>query len=159
MASIQNLVDSGVAMPGSQPARAAAGERKDFLGRGWAMPVALDPLTGLVASARYEEDIRQAIRIILETAPGERVMRPDFGCGIHELVFAAIDSTALQRVRSLVEEALRRYEARIDVLSVIADEDATAEGMLLVEIEYRVRKTNQLGNFVFPFYFREGGQP
>jgi phage baseplate assembly protein W len=134
-------------------------ERKAFLGRGWAMPVALDPQTGLVATVAYEEDIRQSILIILETAPGERVMRPNFGCGIHELVFAAVDSTTVQRVRSTVEEALRRCEARIDVLNVNVDEAATSEGKLLVEIEYRVRKTNQLGNLVFPFYFREGGRP
>ena len=134
-------------------------ERKDFLGRGWAMPVALDPRTGLVATVAYEEDIRQSILIILETAPGERVMRPNFGCGIHELVFAALDSTTLQRIRSTVEEALRRCEARIDVLDVNVDEAATTEGKLIVEIEYRVRKTNQIGNLVFPFYFREGGRP
>jgi phage baseplate assembly protein W len=135
------------------------GERKEFLGRGWAMPVELDPRTGMVASVAYEEDIRQSILIILKTAPGERVMRPNFGCGIHELVFTAVDSTAIQLIRSSVEEALRRFEARIDVLGVTVDEDATAEGKLLVEIEYRVRKTNQTGNLVFPFYFREGGQP
>jgi uncharacterized protein len=134
-------------------------DRKDFLGRGWAMPVALDPRTRQVAFAEYEDDIRQAIFIILETAPGERLMRPNFGCGIHELVFAALDSTTLQRIRSEVQDALRRYEARIDVLGVGVDEAASAEGKLLVEIEYRVRKTNQLGNLVFPFYFLEGGRP
>ncbi len=134
-------------------------DRKDFLGRGWAMPVALDPRTGLVASVAYEEDIKQSILIILETSPGERLMRPNFGCGIHDLVFAAVDSTTLQRVRSTVEEALRRCEARIDVLNVNVDEAATIDGQLLVEIDYRIRKTNQLGNLVFPFYFREGGMP
>lgn len=133
-------------------------ERKDFLGRGWASPVTLDPATGRVAAAAYEDDIRQSILIILETAPGERVMRPDFGCGIHELVFGAIDSTMLQRVRSVVEEALRQYEARIDVLGVDADADGAAVGLLKVEVEYRVRKTNQTGNLVFPFYYREGGR-
>jgi hypothetical protein len=134
-------------------------ERKDFLGRGWAMPVQLDPRTGVVASVAYEEDIRQSILIILETAPGERVMRPNCGCGIHELVFTAVDSTTIQRIRSVVEEALRRCEARIDVLGVNVNEDATSEGELKVEIEYRVRKTNQTGNLVYPFYFREGGRP
>lgn len=134
------------------------GERKDFLGRGWAFPVELDPRTGLVASVAHEEDIRQSMMIILETAPGERVMRPNFGCGIHELVFAAVDSTVIQLIRSTVDEALRRCEARIDVLGINVDEEATSEGKLLVEIDYRVRKTNQTGNLVFPFYFREGGQ-
>jgi phage baseplate assembly protein W len=134
-------------------------ERKDFLGRGWARPVELDRRTGKVATAEYEEDIRQSIRIILETAPGERVMRPNFGCGIHELVFSAVDSTAIQRIRSVVEEAMRRCEARIEVLNVNVDEAATVKGELLVELEYRVRKTNQIGNLVFPFYFGEGGRP
>ena len=137
----------------------APDDRKQFLGRGWAMPVALDPRTGLVASVAYEDDIRQSILIVLETAPGERVMRPDFGCGIHELVFAAVDSTTLRRVRSTVEEALRRCEARIDVIDVAVSAAATFDGQLVVEIDYRVRATNQLGNLVFPFYFREGGRP
>lgn len=137
----------------------AMDEQKALLGRGWAWPVQLDPRTGLVASVAHEEDIRQSIRIILETSPGERVMRPNFGCGVHDLVFEAMDSTTIQRIRSTVEEALRRCEARIDVLSVEVDESATSEGKLLVEIEYRVRKTNQVGNLVFPFYFREGGLP
>lgn len=123
------------------------------------MPVDLDRRTGLVATSEYEDDIRQSIRIILETAPGERVMRPNFGCGIHDLVFAALDSTTLHRICTLVEEALRRCEARVDVLDVTVDEDANSEGELLVQVEYRVRKTNQVGNLVFPFYFREGGRP
>jgi len=70
-----------------------------------------------------------------------------------------VDSTVLQRVRSTVEEALRRCEARIDVLGVNVDEAPSIDGQLVVEIEYRVRNTNQLGNVVFPFYFREGGSP
>ena len=86
-------------------------------------------------------------------------MRPNFGCGIHDLVFTAVDTTTIQRIRSVIEEALRRYEARIEVLGVTVDEDATSEGKLLIELEYRVRKTNQIGNLVFPFYFREGGRP
>jgi phage baseplate assembly protein W len=134
-------------------------ERRDFLGRGWGMPVSLDPRTGAIATAEYEEDVRQSLRIILETAPGERVMRPNFGCGIHDLVFTALDSTTLQRIRSVVEESLRRYEARVDVLEVNVDEAATSEGKLLVEVDYRIRRTNQLGNLVFPYYFREGGRP
>lgn len=133
--------------------------RKDFLGRGWAMPVDVDPRTGHVAYAEYDNDIAQAILIVLETAPGERVMRPEFGCGIHDMVFTSLDSTTLQRIRSLVDDALRRYEARIEVLAVTVAEDATFDGHLDVSIDYRVRQTNQLGNLVYPFYFREGGQP
>lgn len=138
---------------------ASVNQGKDFLGRGWAAPVALDPRTGLVASVAYEDDIRQSILIILETAKGERCMRPDFGCGIHDLVFTSLDSTSLQRIRSEVTDALTRFEARIDLLNVNVDSQATLQGELLVEVEYRVRATNQLGNLVFPFYFQEGGRP
>ena len=124
------------------------------------MPVALDPRTGLVASVAYEDDIRQSILIILETAPGERVMRPNFGCGIHELVFTALDSTTLQRIRSDgrggaaplrgAHRRARRQRRR--------GRDAR-RASCSSKIEYRVRKTNQIGNLVFPFYFREGGRP
>jgi phage baseplate assembly protein W len=107
--------------------------------------------------AEYEADVRQAIRIIIETRRGERVMRPEFGCGIHDLVFDVIDTSLLTRIETEVRESLLRYEARIDVLDVRADLAHAAHGTLLVEIEYRVRRTNQTGNFVFPFYFREGG--
>ena len=133
------------------------GERKEWLGRGWAYPVRIDPATGGVAVSEYEADIRQSIVIILGTAPGERVMRPDFGCGIHELVFEVMDVATLTRVETAVRDAMIRYEARIEVLSVNVDPLGAAEGRLTIELEYRVRRTNQLGNLVYPFYFREGG--
>lgn len=132
-------------------------ERKDWLGKGWAYPLRIDPVSGGIASAEAEADIHQAIRIILGTAPGERVMRPDFGCGIFELAFEVIDVATLTRVETTVREALTRYEARIELLSVRADPFEAANGMLLIELEYRIRRTNQLGNLVYPFYFREGG--
>jgi phage baseplate assembly protein W len=132
---------------------------KAFLGRGWSAPMALDPRTGLVKSVQYEDDIRQSILIILMTAPGERMMRPDFGCGIHDLVFTSLDSTTIQLIGTSIEDAMRRWEPRIELLNVTVDEAATSEGILLVQLEYQVRRTNQLGNLVFPFYFKEGGQP
>lgn len=135
----------------------AVDEQKEWLGRGWAFPVRLDPLTGKVALAEYEDDIRQAIMIIVRTKRGERIMRPDFGCGIHDLVHDVIDTAMLTRVETEVRESLTRYEARIEVLAVRADPLQAAEGVLLIELEYRVRRTNQTGNFVFPFYFRESG--
>jgi phage baseplate assembly protein W len=132
-------------------------QQKDWLGRGWAYPLEFERATGSIAVAEFEEDIRQAMRIILGTARGERVMRPDFGCGIHELVFEVVDTSALTRVETEVRESLVKYEARIEVLNVHADPFEAADGKLLVEIEYRIRRTNQTGNFVYPFYFREGG--
>ena len=132
-------------------------EQKDWLGRGWAYPVQIDRSTGAVEISEYEEDIHEAMRIILGTARGERVMRPDFGCGIHDLVFEVIDTATLTRVETAVRESLTKYEARIEVLGVDVDPLEAADGKLLVEIDYRIRITNQIGNFVYPFYFREGG--
>jgi uncharacterized protein len=132
-------------------------EQKDWLGRGWAYPTQVDPTTGSVAVAEYEADIRQAILIILETSRGERVMRPDFGCGIHDLVFDTIDVATLTRIESAVRDCLIKYEARIEVISVRADPFEAANGLLHIELEYRVHRTNQTGNLVYPFYFREAG--
>ena len=132
-------------------------ERKDWLGRGWVYPVRIDPHTGGIAFAEYEADIRQSIMIILGTSRGERVMRPDFGCGIHDLVFEVVDVATLTRVEAAIDDAMTKYEARIEVLSVRANPLLAAEGQLLIELEYRVRRTNQIGNLVYPFYFREGG--
>jgi uncharacterized protein len=132
-------------------------ERKEWLGRGFAYPVQVDAASGGLAIAEYELDVRESIQIILGTARGERVMRPDFGCGIHDLVFEAIDRNTLTLVEASVRDALKLYEARIEVLSVTSNPIAAEDGQLLIELEYRVRKTNQLGNIVYPFYFREGG--
>lgn len=132
-------------------------EQKDWLGLGWHNPVAIDPRTGMVALAAYEDDIRQSIIIILMTERGERVMRPDFGCGIHGLVYAVIDTATLTRVEAEVRESLIKYEARIEVIGVKALPLRAAEGILDVELEYRVRRTNQTDNLVYPFYYREGG--
>jgi phage baseplate assembly protein W len=132
--------------------------KKEFLGRGWAFPVQLDPQFGSVATAEFEDDVRQAIRIILGTAPGERVMRPDFGCGIYDLVFEVIDTTTMTRITNVVTDALTRYEPRIELTDVSVDPLWASEGRLEVNVEYRIRRTNQVGNLVYPFYFREGGQ-
>jgi uncharacterized protein len=132
-------------------------KQKEWQGRGWSNRIRIDPRTGWIALIAYEDDIHQSIEIILSTGRGERVMRPDFGCGIHDLVYDVIDIAMITRVETEVRESLVKYEARIEVLRVAADPRQAAEGMLLVEIEYRVRQTNQTGNLVYPFYFREGG--
>lgn len=134
-------------------------DKKEFLGRGWAFPVSLDPYNGAVATSEYEDDVRQAIRIILGTSPGERVMRPDFGCSIYDLAFENIDSSTIVRIKSVVEDALTRYEPRIELVEdVTVDPYRAEEGIFDIHVSYRVRLTNQTGNLVYPFYFREGGQ-
>ena len=129
---------------------------KEFLGKGWAFPFLVERDRGRIALSAYEDDIRESIRIILTASKGERMMRPDFGCGIHELVFGAINAALITRVESDVTEALREFEPRIDVLKVTVDQQFVADGRLDVAIDYRVRTTNQPGNLVFPFYFKEG---
>lgn len=128
---------------------------REFLGTGWAFPVALTADTGLVQRVSYEDDIKQSILIILSTAKGERVMRPDFGCGIHDLVFAAVSTQLIAQIETTVRDALRTHEARIDVRRVEVDSSKLAGGRLDVVIDYQVRATNQPGNFVYPFYFQE----
>lgn len=134
-----------------------ADKQKIWMGRGWGYPVMVDPLTGDIAMSVHEEDIRQSLRIILGTARGERVMRPAFGCGIHDLVYDALDTALVTRIEASVREAILRYEARIELLDVSVDTRDFLRGQLVVQIEYRVRQTNQRDNLVYPFYFREGG--
>src|SRR5262249_52756956 len=130
--------------------------QKEWLGRGWAYPVMIDPNTGRIRLDAYEDDIHEAIGIILNTARGERVMRPDFGCGIYDLVFDVMDVAMITRVQAEVRDSIVKYEARIELIRVDANPIHAADGVLLIGLEYRVRRTNQTGNYVFPFYFREG---
>lgn len=130
---------------------------KAFLGIGWAFPVETTP-SGEIALATYEEDIRQAVQIILGTAKGERVMRPDFGAGLHSLVFEPISATTMALVRHLVEEALIQWEPRIDSILVKVSAEPSV-GRLDIDIRYRVRTTNTFYNLIYPFYLMEGQQP
>lgn len=132
-------------------------QQKQWQGVGWAYPVRIDATTGAIAFSRHEVDIRESIRIILATARGERVMRPDFGCGIHDLVYDVIDVAMLTRVETEVRESITRYEPRVELIGVKADPFEAADGRLLVEVDYRIRQTNQSDNLVYPFYFREDG--
>jgi phage baseplate assembly protein W len=127
---------------------------KAFLGIGWSFPVAPDAAAQDVARVEYEEDIRQAIRIILETSPGERVMRPDFGSGLRAMVFEPLNYTTLALVKQRVEQALVVWEPRIDVREVTIS--GAARNRLDIDIRYEVRATNTFYNLVYPFYLQEG---
>jgi phage baseplate assembly protein W len=124
-----------------------------FLGKGWAFPVCVE--AGQVATAAYDEDVRQAILIVLGTDPGERIMRPDFGAGLSAFVFEPMTPTTLEALRQRVQEALVDWEPRIDVekVTVTAVPD---EGKVLIDMAYRVRATNSHQNLVYPFYVEEG---
>jgi uncharacterized protein len=126
-----------------------------FLGAGWAFPVARDA-EGEAALAADAQDVREAIEIILATNPGERVMRPDFGAGLGALVFEPIGATTAALVRHRVEDALVRFEPRIDVLDVEVSAPSPTAGQLDISIDYRIRSTNTFYNLVYPFYLLEG---
>lgn len=128
---------------------------REFLGQGWAFPVGVDA-EGKIKITREEEDIRQAIWIILSTAKGERVMRPDFGCGIHDFVFASINTANVALIENSVREALTLWEPRIEVTDVQVSTEHVARGQLLVSVDYKVRTTNNRFNLVYPFYLTEG---
>lgn len=128
---------------------------KPFLGVGLDFPVNVDS-TGELNIAEYEESVRQSIWIILGTAKGERVMRPEFGCDIYDLVFAVNSSSTAGKLSYAVRQALLHFEPRIDVLDVKVDSAGT-DNTLLLNIEYEVRATNNVFNMVYPFYFERNG--
>lgn len=136
-----------------------SGDGKEFLGAGVAFPLRLD--AGRIAMNSYEDHVHQSILLILQTAKGERMMRPDFGAGLHNLVFEPVNPTTTARVKHEVEEALIRFEPRIDVLKVEVtvdqkDLDPKEEYKLLINIQYRVRRTDTIFNLVYPFYLERG---
>ncbi|HKC27617.1 MAG TPA: GPW/gp25 family protein [Jatrophihabitans sp.] len=122
-----------------------------FIGRGFCWPMEVDH-TGSIRLAETTEDIEAAIRIILLTAPGERVMRPEFGCRIWEMLFEPITPNLLGMISAAVRDALAQWEPRIDVVSVVPKAENPDNGLVSVVITYLVRTTNNQRNLVFPFY-------
>jgi len=123
----------------------------EIIGSGLAFPLQVDRRGG-IALARDETDIEQAIELILGTAPGERPMRPEFGCGVHDFVFDSIDAGTVGKMEEAIRDALDRWEPRVIVQTVEFDLDHVGEGRLVIDIGYRVRVTNTLRNLVYPFY-------
>ncbi len=130
---------------------AATGKQTDFLGVGWAFPPGIDA-RGRLALSRQERDVEEAIYMILLTPTGQRLMRPDFGCRIHELIFAPNDATTAGLATYYVREALGMWEPRIDVHDVDAETDPTNSGRLWIRIEYEIKATLDRRTLVFPFY-------
>jgi phage baseplate assembly protein W len=123
----------------------------EIIGSGLAFPLQVDRRGG-IALARDEQDIDQAIQLILGTAPGERPMRPEFGCGVHDFVFDTIDAGTVGRMEEAIRSALARWEPRIEVTSVAFDVTHAVEGLLTIDIGFTVRATNTDRNLVYPFY-------
>lgn len=127
-----------------------------FFGRGWKFPITIDERGG-IALSEYDKKIRESIVIILSTAKGERVMRPDFGCDIHDFAFSVINTSILTLIKSAVKEALLLWEPRIEVLDVETFTEKINDGILSIGINYKIRTTNTVFNMVYPFYLKSGG--
>lgn len=127
----------------------------DFIGRGWAFPIRTDANGGIALVGR-EHEIQEAIRLIVSTSPGERPMRPDFGCRIHDFVFSPTDGATAAAISAEVTNALTRWEHRIDVDDVVVLYTAEDPTVLYIDIHYRLKQTNDRHNLVFPFYVIPG---
>ncbi len=123
-----------------------------FLGTGWAFPPAFDGAACATALVAAEEDVHQALRILLSTNPGERVMRPTWGGGLRRMVFEHLDQSTVTALRDTIEQAVRFHEPRVKLDGVDVDLDARVEGLLRLTLRYTLRRTNTRHNLVFPFY-------
>ncbi|MEE6282115.1 GPW/gp25 family protein [Georgenia sunbinii] len=124
---------------------------QEFIGTGWAFPLRTDA-TGRIALVSDQREIEESIRLILATSPGERPMRPEFGCSVHDYVFAPADASTAGDIAYAVRVALERWEPRVELSGVSVRFDAVDDGVLYIDISYSVRGTNDPRNLVFPFY-------
>ncbi len=129
---------------------------KSFLGTGWGFPPAFSNKAAEVAMLSDVEDIQSSLEILLTTRPGERVMRPDYGCNLDELLFEPLTTTFKTYIKDLVSTAILYYEPRIEVNNIELDDTGELEGRIVISIDYTVSATNTRFNFVFPFYKKEG---
>jgi uncharacterized protein len=124
---------------------------RTLVGRGWAFPPRMGPQGGVLLASEHDE-IDQAIHIILSTSPGERVMRPTFGCRLHDLIFAPNNSHTAAQARRYVEEALGMWEPRINVRRIDVHPDEDADHCLVIEVAYEIKATHDQRSLVYPFY-------
>jgi len=129
---------------------------KEFLGTGWTFPPTFQKGGAGVLTIKDEADIEQSLDIILSTTPGERVLRPDFGCNMRDMVFEPINTSLTTYMRDQNEKAILYHEPRIDLKRVALNTADVLEGVVLIEIEYVIRTTNSRQNYVYPFYINEG---
>ena len=127
-----------------------------FLGRGWSFPPEFNRAAKSVGMLENEEDIESSLDILLSTRLGERIMQPDYGCNLDEMVFEAMNLTMRTYMQDLVEHAILYHEPRIELDKLEIDTSREAEGVLLIKIDYRVRTTNSRFNYVYPYYKNEG---
>jgi len=129
--------------------------KSSFLGTGWSFPPAFDKREGL-RTVSDERDIHESLWILLSTRPGERVMEPDFGCGIQSQVFEIMTDAAVLTIKDLIARAILFFEPRITLDRIAMNDDDIVDGYLRITLDYTIRTTNNRHNMVYPFYFREG---
>ncbi|MEZ4858752.1 MAG: GPW/gp25 family protein [Flavobacteriaceae bacterium] len=131
-------------------------EEFDFLGEGWSFPPHFDKKMGALVTTANVEDINKSLHILLSTRLGERIMVPNYGCNLEELLFQPLDITLKTYIKDLIKTAILYHEPRIDAKKITLDDSEEMAGIIQIEIEYIVRITNSRGNMVFPFYKKEG---
>jgi phage baseplate assembly protein W len=131
---------------------------KAFLGVGWSFPPEFHKHADNVGvrMVAEEEDIRESLKILLDTRPGERVMQPGYGCGLHAMVFETLSESAVTEIKDVIERAVLFYEPRITLEKININTDEINDGRLLIRLDYIVRRTNNRSNVVYPFYTIEG---
>ena len=130
-----------------------------FLGTGWSFPPAFDNASASVLLTSDEADIQCSLQILLSTHPGERVLLPNYGCNLDEMLFEPLTTTFVNYIKDLINTAILYYEPRITVNNININEDNVLDGVILIEITYMVKSTNSRFNYVFPFYKTEANQP
>lgn len=133
-------------------------DANNFLGKGWGFPPHFDHNTKAVKLTTGTEDINKSLHILLSTRLGERIMLPEYGCNLEELIFQSLDITLKTYIKDLISTAILYHEPRIDVTKIELDTTNELEGKILIHIEYIVRTTNSRANMVFPFYKVEGSE-
>ena len=129
---------------------------KSFLGTGWGFPPQFDEGVSVVRMLSDADDISSSLEILLSTRPGERVMQPDYGCNLDELVFEPLTTTFKTYIKDLIATAILYFEPRIDVENIELEDTGELEGRIIISVSYRIRSTNSRFNFVYPFYKGEG---
>ncbi|MGF7037260.1 GPW/gp25 family protein [Mucilaginibacter lappiensis] len=127
-----------------------------FLGTGWGFPPSFDTVLNTVIMTSDEADIQLSLQILLATRKGERVMVPDYGCNLDEMLFEPMTTTFKTYIREMIKTAILYYEPRIDLSSIQVDDSRETEGVILIILNYTVRTTNSRFNFVYPYYKNEG---
>ena len=129
---------------------------RGFLGTGWAFPPEFDRHSRAVKRVSEDDDIRESLRILLATTPGERIMQPAYGCELKRLVFDNISMSSITEIKDAVERAIVFFEPRIILNDIEVDTDEINDGLIRILIDYTIRITNTRSNMVYPFYFQEG---